>query len=187
MLAFALLLVASAAALKPSIPRAPPASATKLDRRVASLSIEFSYLPAFGGNNSAPNELTRSLIQRIVERTGVGPDVRPGGITVDSSVYDPTLKVGAQLVTSPTGGIYKTVLCVVPKWLATDWHAHSFGSGPAYFEALNVFPNSSRIIWSVNLGNNTVGFAQAGVKGKVSPTGTVQTPIHAQLPLNISG
>jgi hypothetical protein len=28
-------------------------------------------------------------MQRLVERTGVGPDVRPGGITVDSSVFNP--------------------------------------------------------------------------------------------------
>jgi hypothetical protein len=28
-------------------------------------------------------------MQRIVERTGVGPDIRPGGITVDSSVFSP--------------------------------------------------------------------------------------------------
>ena len=41
-------------------------------------------------------------------------------------------------------------------------------SGPAYFEGLNVFGPSSRITWSVNLGNNTIGFAQAAVKG-VSP------------------
>ncbi|EJD40230.1 hypothetical protein AURDEDRAFT_91104 [Auricularia subglabra TFB-10046 SS5] len=135
------------------IARTPPKSARTLDRRVASFSIEFSYLPSFGGNNSAPNELTRALVDRIVERTGVGPDIRPGGITVDSSVYDPNLKDAIQLVTSASGGIYKTVF------------------GPAYFEALNVFPNSSRITWSVNLGNNTVGFAQAGVKAAVEHIG----------------
>ncbi|KZV99803.1 hypothetical protein EXIGLDRAFT_723870 [Exidia glandulosa HHB12029] len=151
-----LLLAASATAqttVTPSIPHSPPSTASKLDRRVASLSIEFSYLPSFGGNNSAPNELTRSLIQRIVDRTGVGPDLRPGGITVDSSVYDPSAKLGLQLVTSPTGGIYKTIF------------------GPAYFEALNVFPNSTRVTWSVNLGNNTVGFAQAGIKAALEHIG----------------
>jgi len=53
-----------------------------LDRALASFSIEFSYLPSFGGNDTNPNELTRQLMQRLVERTGTGPDLRPGGATM---------------------------------------------------------------------------------------------------------
>lgn len=101
-------------------------------------------------------------MQRLVERTGVGPDIRPGGITVDTSVFSPNapayqrvensvspflLVSGSQLNTLQAGGILKTVF------------------GPAFFQSLNVFPNSSRFIWSVNLGNNTVNFAQAGIAG----------------------
>lgn len=63
-------------------PLPPPSSAQKLDPCLASFSIEFSYLPSFGGNLSSPNLLTKALMERIVERTGVGPDVRPGGITM---------------------------------------------------------------------------------------------------------
>ena len=91
-----------------ALPSAPPiSSAEKLDPSLASLSIEFSYLPSFGGNLSNPNLLTKALMEQIVERTGVGPDVRPGGITMyassiflhrvvltsrysDSSVFSPT-------------------------------------------------------------------------------------------------
>ena len=52
----------------------PPANASQtLDPRLASLSIEFSYLTAFGGNKTNPNVLTQELMQRLVERTGVGP------------------------------------------------------------------------------------------------------------------
>ena len=36
----------------------------------------------FGGNGTNPNELTRQLMQRIVERTSTGPDRRSGGGTV---------------------------------------------------------------------------------------------------------
>ena len=52
----------------------PPANASQiLDPRLASFSIEFSYLTMFGGNKTHPNLLTKELMQRLVERTGVGP------------------------------------------------------------------------------------------------------------------
>ena len=53
-----------------------------LDPRLASFSFELAYIDSFTGNVSNPNELTQQLMQRLVERTGVGPDIRPGGITV---------------------------------------------------------------------------------------------------------
>ena len=53
-----------------------------LDRRLMSFSIEFSFLTAFGGNRTAPNNLTRELMRRLEERTGLGPGIRPGGITM---------------------------------------------------------------------------------------------------------
>src|SRR5882762_8584229 len=66
-----------------TLPHISSASASQtLDQRLVSFSIEFSYLPSFGGNDTNPNELTRQLMQRIVERTGTGPDLRSGGGTV---------------------------------------------------------------------------------------------------------
>ncbi|KAH7102030.1 hypothetical protein BKA62DRAFT_617976 [Auriculariales sp. MPI-PUGE-AT-0066] len=146
-------LASAAAVVVPTIELAPPQGTFGLERRVASLSIEYAHLPIFGGNKTHPNQLTKNLVDALVERTGVAPDVRPGGITVDSSVYDPTLTTDVQLVTSQSGGIYKTVF------------------GPSYFEGLDVFGNSSRITFSVNLGNNTIGFAQAGAKAAVEKIG----------------
>jgi len=58
-----------------------------LDRRLASFSFELAYFPTFAGNLSHPNRLTQELMQRLVERTGVGPDIRPGGITVCVAMY----------------------------------------------------------------------------------------------------
>lgn len=66
----------------PAISAEPKDASQPLDPRLASFSIEFSYMTAFGGNKSAPNVLTKELMQRLVERTGVGPDIRPGGITM---------------------------------------------------------------------------------------------------------
>lgn len=83
----------------------PPQNASQiLDPRLASFSIEFAYLTVFGGNATSPNLLTKALMERLVERTGVGPvstrvvcgsrdsfnqvvtnqDVRPGGITMST-------------------------------------------------------------------------------------------------------
>jgi hypothetical protein len=83
----------------PRISSKPSNASEVLDRRLASFSIEFSYLPTFGGNLTNPNLLTKALIERLEERTGLGPDIRPGGITVDSSVFSPGAPA-VQLVTS---------------------------------------------------------------------------------------
>ena len=66
----------------PYISPTPDNISQTLDRALASLSIEPAFLTSFGGNNSNPNELTRQLMQRLVERTGMGPDIRLGGTTM---------------------------------------------------------------------------------------------------------
>ena len=66
----------------PPISAQPFNASQILDPALASFSIEFSYLTNFGGNLSSPNVLSQELVQRIVDRTGVAPDVRPGGISV---------------------------------------------------------------------------------------------------------
>lgn len=71
----------------PTISSHPSKDAQPLDPRLASFSIEFSYMTSFGGNTTNPNLLTKELLQRLVERTGVGPDVRPGGITMYESIH----------------------------------------------------------------------------------------------------
>lgn len=70
----------------PDVSRSPSKASQILDRRLASFSFEFAYLPNFGGNFSSPNVLTRELMLRLEERTGVGPDIRPGGITMYAGV-----------------------------------------------------------------------------------------------------
>lgn len=66
----------------PQISTHPSNASQILDPRLASFSFELAYLPSFTGNKSNPNTLTAGLMQRLVERTGVGPDIRPGGITM---------------------------------------------------------------------------------------------------------
>ncbi|KDQ57014.1 glycoside hydrolase family 79 protein [Jaapia argillacea MUCL 33604] len=136
----------------PQISSSPSNASQILDPRLASLSIEFSYLPSFGGNLSNPNLLTKELLQRLVERTGVGPDIRPGGISVDSSMYQANASA-LELDESPAGGIYRTVF------------------GPAYYESFAVFPNTSRYVIDVNLGNNTIQYARDEIQAAIDYIG----------------
>lgn len=57
----------------PTVSSHPSNASQVLDPSLASFSIEFSYLTSFGGNKTNPNLLTQELMQRLVERTGVGP------------------------------------------------------------------------------------------------------------------
>lgn len=80
-----------------------------IDRRLASFSFEASFLPTFAGNKSHPNLLTKELMLRLEERTGLGPDIRPGGITIDSSVFDP--KAPALVLDQSAVSTYCISLC----------------------------------------------------------------------------
>ncbi|KAG9128365.1 hypothetical protein FRC07_000039 [Ceratobasidium sp. 392] len=145
-----LFIVASARAATnvslPAIPSGPPAHASQvLDRRLASLSIEFAYLPTFAGNKTHPNRLTGEIMKRIVERTGLGPDIRSGGNTIDSSVFDANAPA-LSLTLSDSLKIYRTTF------------------GPAYFESYRIFPDTSRFILNVNLKNDSVKIAQNEIK-----------------------
>ncbi|KIJ37551.1 glycoside hydrolase family 79 protein, partial [Sphaerobolus stellatus SS14] len=128
------------------------AASQVLDRRLASFSFELAYFPTFAGNLSHPNVLTHELIQRLVERTGVGPDIRPGGITVDSSIFDPTAPA-LEVDLSASGGIFRSTY------------------GPDFFQSHAVFPNSTRFIVDVNLGNNSINIAHDQIQASIAHLG----------------
>lgn len=128
------------------------AASQYLDRRLASFSFELAYFTDFAGNATNPNTLTQELMNRLVERTGLGPGIRPGGITVDSSIFDPN---GPALVNdlSPTGGIYRTIY------------------GPDFFQSHHNFPNTSLFVVDANLGNNSVEIAQGEIIAAIEHLG----------------
>ncbi|KAF8588092.1 glycoside hydrolase family 79 protein [Ramaria rubella] len=135
------------------VPATPGSAASQvLDLRLASFSFELAYFPTFAGNHSHPNLLTKELVQRLVERTGVGPDIRPGGITVDSSIFDPNASA-LELDLSLTGGIYRSTY------------------GPQFFESYAIFPESTRFIVDVNLGNNSIDIAQTEIQAAIDNLG----------------
>ncbi|KZO93539.1 glycoside hydrolase family 79 protein [Calocera viscosa TUFC12733] len=155
-----LLLAASAGAITLPIPTSPPATLSAyLSPSFASFSIEFAFFPTFFGNASAPNPLSLALVQHITDRAGEPPSFRPGGITVDSSVYDPSVS-GIELDESPvrpslpslpkvqtvlnprqTGGIYRTTY------------------GPVFFQSLALLDNRTQFVFDLNFGNDSLDIA----------------------------
>ncbi|KAK5128100.1 hypothetical protein LTR08_004205 [Meristemomyces frigidus] len=104
----------------------------------------FSFEPAFWveffGNASTPNELTFRLLNLITEHGGQ-PIIRPGGITMDSMIFDPS--AGDPLRdTSATGGVYRTTV------------------GPAYYESWSNFPNGTKFVSTLDFGNDSLEIAR---------------------------
>ncbi len=114
----------------------------------ASFSFEPAFWVEFFGSYASPNSLTFSLIDRIYERGG-RPIIRPGGITMDSMVFDPN---GGDPVrdTSPAGGVYRTTV------------------GPNYYKSWSHFPEGLKLVSTLNFGNDSLeiakGLADASVK-----------------------
>ena len=104
----------------------------------------FSFEPAFWveffGNASTPNELTFRLLNLIHEHGG-RPIIRPGGITMDSMIYNASAGDPVR-TTSPSGGVYRTTV------------------GPAYYESWSNFPNGTKFVSTLNFGNDSLDIAR---------------------------
>ena len=105
----------------------------------------FSFEPAFWteffGEPDAPNKLTFSLLQRLTER-GARPVIRPGGITMDSMIFDPQAAKSAVRTTNERGGVYRTTI------------------GPGFYQAWDNFPQGTQFISTLNFGNNSFEIAR---------------------------
>jgi hypothetical protein len=106
----------------------------------ASFSFEPAFWVEFFGNASNPNNLTLTVLRRIHEHGG-NPLIRPGGITMDSMVFDPK---GGDVVrtTSPEGGVWRTTV------------------GPGYYKSWDNFPNGTRFVSTLNFGNESLDIAK---------------------------
>ena len=104
----------------------------------------FSFEPAFWveffGHASTPNELTFRLLDLIHEHGG-RPIIRPGGITMDSMIFNASAGDPVR-TTSPSGGVYRTTV------------------GPAYYESWSNFPNGTKFVSTLNFGNDSLGIAR---------------------------
>ncbi|KAI2481171.1 Glycoside hydrolase family 79 protein [Pyrenophora tritici-repentis] len=102
----------------------------------ASFSFEPAFWVDFFGNASNPNALTFSVLKRIHEHGG-NPVIRPGGITMDSMIFDPKV-VDVVRTTSPKGAVYRTTV------------------GPGYYKSWDNFPKGTKFISTLNFGNESL-------------------------------
>lgn len=121
-----------------------PGSATGASIGHSTSFSSFSFEPAFWveffGNASHPNELTFQLLAHIFERGGQ-PTIRPGGITMDSMIFDPSAGDPVR-TTSGEGGVYRTTV------------------GPAYYESWSNFPDNIKFVSTLNFGNDSLDIAR---------------------------
>ncbi|EPQ28462.1 uncharacterized protein PFL1_03765 [Pseudozyma flocculosa PF-1] len=105
----------------------------------------FSFEPAFWteffGEAETPNQLTLSLLSRLSER-GARPVIRPGGITMDSMIFDPAATKSAVRTTNAKGGVYRTTI------------------GPSFYKAWDNFPEGTGFVSTLNFGNDSYDIAR---------------------------
>ncbi|OHW99292.1 glycoside hydrolase family 79 protein [Colletotrichum incanum] len=123
-----------------SVPRSAIGASIPHTNSFASFSFEPAFWVEFFGNASTPNNLTFNLLNRIHEHGG-HPIIRPGGITMDSMIFDPD---GGDPVrtTSPEGGVWRTTV------------------GPDYYYSWDNFPKDTKFISTLNFGNESLNIAR---------------------------
>lgn len=106
----------------------------------SSFSIEPAFWLDFAGTADEPNELFFKLMSQLTSRGGQ-PVIRPGGIAMDSMIFDPK---GEDLVRSmgPKGEVYRTTV------------------GPGYFNSWSNFPPGVSFVSTLNFGNNSLQTAK---------------------------
>ena len=127
-------------AVKLTAPRTAAGASIPQSNSFASFSFEPAFWVEFFGNASSPNNLTFAVLDRIHEHGG-HPIIRPGGITMDSMIFDPE---GSDPVrtTSPEGGVWRTTV------------------GPDYYKSWNNFPEGTEFISTLNFGNESLEIAK---------------------------
>jgi hypothetical protein len=124
---------------KLSVPPTAAGASIAHDNSFASFSFEPAFWVEFFGNASSPNNLTFAVLDRIHEHGG-RPIVRPGGITMDSMIFDAE---GGDPVrtTSPEGGVWRTTV------------------GPNYYKSWDNFPEGTEFVSTLNFGNESLDIA----------------------------
>jgi len=74
-------------------PYLPSDASQILNPALASFSFETAFFDAFFGNISTPNNMSLNLLNHLKVRSGAAPEIRIGGITADSSYWNPRQNV----------------------------------------------------------------------------------------------
>lgn len=108
-------------------PTLPPDASSPLSPSLASFSIETAFFEEFFGNHSSPNQLSLNLLQNLKDRAGVPAEIRIGGITADSTHWDPTQEAALFNFIDNSGALHNTTL------------------GPAFWKSVALLPQGTKI------------------------------------------
>ncbi|KAI4728507.1 hypothetical protein E4T49_03801 [Aureobasidium sp. EXF-10728] len=122
------------------IPQTALGASIEHDPSFASFSFEPAFWVDFFGNSSTPNKLAFNLLNRIVDHGGQ-PTIRPGGITMDSMIFNASAGDPVR-TTNPNGGVYRTTV------------------GPNYFKSWSNFPEGTKFVSTLNFGNDSLDIAR---------------------------
>ncbi|KAG1726272.1 glycoside hydrolase family 79 protein [Suillus paluster] len=133
-------------------PASLPTDATPpLNPALASFSIETAFFEEYMGNRSYPNKLSQNLFENLKERTGVPAEVRIGGITADSTFWDPNQEAALYNFVDDTGALINTTL------------------GPQFWNSVKLLPAGTKIVMTLDLESLTytgaLDMAEAAWKG----------------------
>ncbi|KAJ3541583.1 hypothetical protein NM208_g4537 [Fusarium decemcellulare] len=130
----------SAKTFRLDVPKSLSGASIEHSPSFSSFSIEPAFFVEFVGTAGKPNELVFKLLSHLTDR-GSQPIIRPGGIAMDSMIFDPN---GGDLerTMGPNGEVYRTTV------------------GPAYYESWSNFPDGVSFISTLNFGNNSLDIAR---------------------------
>ncbi|KAJ3768072.1 glycoside hydrolase family 79 protein [Lentinula raphanica] len=133
-------------------PSLPDTASHVLHPSLASFSIETAFFISYVGNRTSPNLLTQNLLQNIKDRIGIPAEVRIGGITADSTFWDPTLEAAIFNFVDDSGALINTTI------------------GPEFWNAAReLLPADTQITVNLNLESlnytGALAVAQSAVQG----------------------
>jgi hypothetical protein len=132
-------------------PASLPIDASKpLHPSLGSFSIETAFFEEYIGNTTSPNQLTKDLLSNLVERTGVPAEIRIGGITADSTIWNATQEISLLNFIDDKGALQNTTI------------------GPGFWDSIKLLPKGTKVILNLNLHTlnytNTLAMAEAALK-----------------------
>lgn len=108
-------------------PALPPDASHFLHPSLAGFSIETAFFEEFVGNTTEPNALTKTLLENLKARTGVPAEIRIGGITADSTYWDPNLNVSLFNFIDKAGALQNTTI------------------GPGFWDSVKLLPERTKV------------------------------------------
>lgn len=122
------------------VPLTPAGASIAHDASYTSFSFEPAFWVEFFGNKSMPNNFTFTALNTLIGH-GLRPRIRPGGITMDSMIFEPSAGDPVR-TTDADGAVYRTTV------------------GPDYYRSWSNFPPGVEFTSTLNFGNDSLDIAR---------------------------